>query len=149
MKKITENEYLEALGIVRKYLAQIKTEINKANESISIFDRNIDTFDLSVRSLNGLRHSCMVETVRDLVNLTEFNFKKSRLIGKKTISEVTDFMTLNQLYFGMLKKNNESTFEGMITMMKSQTCSCGHVLTQSTCANCGRKHNQLVDYKNK
>jgi hypothetical protein len=98
MKTITEKEYLAALGIVRTYLAQIKTETNS-----NILDRDLSDCKLHVRTLTPLIEILNLKTVRDLVNMSPRELKNTRTLGKCTFTRIENFLEENKLFFGMPK----------------------------------------------
>ncbi len=65
-----------------------------------MLDRPITDYPLSVRALNSLL-SENINTMRELVRLTEIDLLKFRNIGKKSISELSDFIKDHDLTWGM------------------------------------------------
>lgn len=65
-----------------------------------ILDRPITDYPLSVRALNCLK-SADINTLRELVRLTEMDLLKFRNFGKKSISELSDFIKDHDLTWGM------------------------------------------------
>ncbi len=55
----------------------------------NILDTNIENFDLSVRSFNCLKRAG-IDTVNDLVSMTEDEMMKVRNLGRKSLKEVID-----------------------------------------------------------
>ena len=65
-----------------------------------MIDRPITDYPLSVRALNCLK-SADINTLRELVRLTEMDLLKFRNFGKKSISELSDFIKDHDLTWGM------------------------------------------------
>lgn len=65
-----------------------------------MLDRSITDYPLSVRALNCLK-SADINTLRELVRLTEMDLLKFRNFGKKSISELSDFIKDHDLTWGM------------------------------------------------
>ena len=65
-----------------------------------MLDRPITDYPLSVRALNCLK-SADINTLRELVRLTEMDLLKFRNFGKKSISELSDFIKDHDLTWGM------------------------------------------------
>ena len=65
-----------------------------------MLDRPITDYPLSVRALNCLK-SADINTLRELVRLTDMDLLKFRNFGKKSISELSDFIKDHDLTWGM------------------------------------------------
>ena len=65
-----------------------------------MLDRPITDYPLSIRALNCLK-SADINTLRELVRLTEMDLLKFRNFGKKSISELSDFIKDHGLTWGM------------------------------------------------
>lgn len=65
-----------------------------------MLDRPITDYPLSIRALNCLK-SADINTLRELVRLTEMDLLKFRNFGKKSISELSDFIKDHDLTWGM------------------------------------------------
>lgn len=65
-----------------------------------MLDRPITDYPLSVRALNCLK-AADINTLRELVRLTERDLLKFRNFGKKSISELSDFIKDHDLTWGM------------------------------------------------
>ena len=65
-----------------------------------MLDRPITDYPLSVRALNCLK-SADINTLRELVRLTEMDLFKFRNFGKKSIYELSDFIKDHDLTWGM------------------------------------------------
>ena len=65
-----------------------------------MLDRPITDYPLSVRALNCLK-SADINTLRELVRLTEMDLLKFRNFGKKSLSELDDLLQSLNLSFGM------------------------------------------------
>ncbi len=65
-----------------------------------MLDRPITDYPLSVRALNCLK-AADINTLRELVRLTEMDLLKFRNFGKKSISELSDFIKDHGLTWGM------------------------------------------------
>ena len=70
----------------------------------AVFDEMLDSpitdYPLSIRALNCLK-SADINTLRELVRLTEMDLLKFRNFGKKSISELSDFIKDHDLTWGM------------------------------------------------
>ena len=65
-----------------------------------MLDRPITDYPLSVRALNCLK-AADINTLRELVRLTEMDLLKFRNFGKKSILELSDFIKDHDLTWGM------------------------------------------------
>lgn len=65
-----------------------------------MLDRPITDYPLSIRTLNCLKVAD-INTLRELVRLTEKDLSKVRNFGKKSISELSDFIKDHDLTWGM------------------------------------------------
>lgn len=65
-----------------------------------MLDRPITDYPLSIRALNCLKVAD-INTLRELVRLTEKDLLKVRNFGKKSISELSDFIKDHDLTWGM------------------------------------------------
>lgn len=65
-----------------------------------MLDRPITEYPLSIRALNCLK-SADINTLRELVRLTEWDLLKFRNFGKKSVSELSDFIKDHDLTWGM------------------------------------------------
>ena len=65
-----------------------------------MLDRPITDYPLSIRALNCLK-SADINTLRELVRLTEWDLLKFRNFGKKSVSELSDFIKDHDLTWGM------------------------------------------------
>ncbi len=69
-------------------------------ESESILDRDIESLELSIRSLNCLKNA-QIKTLRDLVTRTEKQMVEIRNFGEKSLKEVREKLEAMGLGFGM------------------------------------------------
>ncbi len=65
-----------------------------------MLDRPISDYPLSIRALNCL-DSADIKTLRELVRFTEMDLLKFRNFGKKSISELSEFIKDHGLTWGM------------------------------------------------
>ncbi len=65
-----------------------------------MLDRPITDYPLSVRALNCLK-AADINTLRELVRLTEMDLLKYRNFGKRSITELNDFIKDHDLTWGM------------------------------------------------
>ena len=73
----------------------------KASEVFNeMLDRPITDYPLSIRALNCLK-SADINTLRELVRLTEMDLLKFRNFGKRSIYELSDFIKDHDLTWGM------------------------------------------------
>lgn len=71
------------------------------NESKEFLDKPVRDFDFSIRALNCL-HAAGIETVRDLVKIKNGReLLRVRNFGKLSLTEITEWLTKNNLHFGM------------------------------------------------
>lgn len=79
-------------------------EIVELKKSPAVFDEMLDRpltdYPLSVRALNCLK-AADINTLRELVRLTEMDLLKFRNFGRKSISELRDFLKDHDLTWGM------------------------------------------------
>lgn len=72
----------------------------KVDDLIAMLDRPVTDYPLSVRVLCCLK-SADINTLRELVRLTETDLLKFRNFGKKSISELSEFIKDHDLTWGM------------------------------------------------
>lgn len=65
-----------------------------------MLDRPISDYPLSIRALSCLE-SADIHTLRELVRFTEMDLLKFRNFGKKSLSELSDFLEDHNLTWGM------------------------------------------------
>jgi len=65
-----------------------------------MLDRPITDYPLSVRALNCLK-AADINTLRELVRLTEMDLLKYSNFGKRSITELSDFLKDHDLTWGM------------------------------------------------
>ncbi|GAB4375397.1 MAG: DNA-directed RNA polymerase subunit alpha [Acidobacteriota bacterium] len=74
-----------------------ETEDDRVREHL---DRSIDELELSVRSYNCLKNAG-IETVRDLVQMTEAELLKTKNFGRKSLNEIKELLADMKLSLGM------------------------------------------------
>ena len=104
---VTDGQYLDALVTVRKYLAQIKSEINEAENDVTRYfnpalEKKIVDLDISTRLYNVLRWH-QVKTLGDLARYKANDVLRFRNMGKRSFSEVELLLRTNGLKFDMFK----------------------------------------------
>ena len=77
-----------------------KEEINEENRLRNLLETELIDFDLSVRALNCLK-CAEVYTVGDLVRYYRTDLLKFRNFGKKSLTELDEFLENKGLHFGM------------------------------------------------
>lgn len=97
---ITEQEYVDAITLVRNYMAQIinETENGWAVNSKPTLSLILTEQDLSIRCLNCCRCNDL-ETIGDLVTKTERQLLRSRNFGKKSLQELRNLLASYGLRF--------------------------------------------------
>ena len=80
--------------------AVTKEEINEENRLRNLLETKLIDFDLSVRALNCLK-CAEVYTVGDLVRYYRTDLLKFRNFGKKSLTELDEFLENKGLHFGM------------------------------------------------
>ena len=75
-------------------------ELRKHAESFDLLDQRIEDQDLPVRVLNCLR-CAEIETVRELVRSKRADLLKFRNFGKRSLTELDEWMERHNLQFGM------------------------------------------------
>ena len=70
------------------------------SELAAVLDKNLDDFDLSVRTANCLRNAS-ISTVRDLVSRSENEVLEIKNFGKKSLEELQELLERLGLQFGM------------------------------------------------
>ena len=86
---ITEQEYVDAITLIRKYMAQIVNE-TESGWNVNFSPRLsllLVNQDLSVRCLNCLKYNDL-ETIGDLVTVTERKLLTYRNFGTKSLIEL-------------------------------------------------------------
>lgn len=94
------DDVLEQMGfkVENGEIVELKREVPAAyNEML---DRPITDYPLSVRALSCLK-SADINTLRELVRHTEIDLLKFRNFGKKSISELSEFIKDHDLTWGM------------------------------------------------
>ena len=99
---INRDEYLKALDIVEKYHEQVKREANGCSllgkKELSM--RSVYNCGFSTRTKNSLRYA-EIETIYELVQFTAKDLMKFRIIGKKTVNEIEQFLDEHNVHLGM------------------------------------------------
>jgi DNA-directed RNA polymerase subunit alpha len=97
---ITEQEYVDAITVVRNYMAQIinETENGWTVNSKPTLSLILVEQDLSVRCLNCCKYNDL-ETIGDLVTKTEKQLLHSRNFGKKSLQELRNLLASYGLRF--------------------------------------------------
>jgi DNA-directed RNA polymerase subunit alpha len=99
MKRITKQEYLEALETIQMYNTQLEQAVMKKTGGTSdILNKSIMDIDFSCRAYNCLKNAG-ISTVSDLLSFGFNNLLKTRNFGKKTLTEIEEFVTTNNLKF--------------------------------------------------
>jgi len=93
-------ELKEDLAIEGGVLAPEGDETAKKKEMVELLNRSIDMLELSVRAKNCL-DSENVQTLRDVVQMTETELLKVRNFGKTSLKEVKNKLTALGLSLGM------------------------------------------------
>ena len=91
-----------AIGGVYEMTMTLKKEQKPKAPAVfnEMLDRPITDYPLSVRALNCLK-AADINTLRELVRLTEMDLLKFRNFGKRSISELSDFIKDHDLTWGM------------------------------------------------
>lgn len=94
------DDVLEQMGfkVENGEIVELKPKVAAVFDEM--LDRPITDYPLSVRALNCLK-SADINTLRELVRLTEMDLLKFRNFGKKSISELSDFIKDHDLTWGM------------------------------------------------
>ena len=93
-------EWAEVVGNIHDNPEMLlNNDISKTNEK-NILSMRITDCDLSVRALCCLK-AAGIETVGDLARCNKYDLLKYRNFGKRSLSELDDFLTKNGLEFGM------------------------------------------------
>ena len=122
-----ENSYLKAeIEKLKNFIAENNPEVEKVvkeseiDKIVKILDKKIVDCNLSIRAINGLRAGRVeyhyshdvkecgnkvvvpeCKTIGDICRLRKDDLSKIRNFGKKTISEIEDFLYSNNLSFEM------------------------------------------------
>ena len=75
-------------------------ELRKHAESFDLLDQRVEDQDLPVRVLNCLRYA-EIETVRELCRSKRADLLKFRNFGKRSLTELDEWMEKHNLQFGM------------------------------------------------
>jgi DNA-directed RNA polymerase subunit alpha len=94
------DDVLEQMGFKVENGEIVELKANAPAVFNEMLDRPITDYPLSVRALNCLK-SADINTLRELVRLTEMDLLKFRNFGKKSISELSDFIKDHDLTWGM------------------------------------------------
>jgi DNA-directed RNA polymerase subunit alpha len=94
------DDVLEQMGFKVENGEIVELKANAHAVFNEMLDRPITDYPLSVRALNCLK-SADINTLRELVRLTEMDLLKFRNFGKKSISELSDFIKDHDLTWGM------------------------------------------------
>lgn len=79
---------------------ELRELVHKNEELVRLFNTELFEFDLSVRSLNCLRYA-NIRTVGDLVQYAKADLMKFRNFGKRSLTEIEDFLEEHNLTFSM------------------------------------------------
>ena len=66
-------------------------------------DRKIDELELSIRVMNGLKNDG-IDTIGDLVKLTEGEFLRTPNFGRKSLNEIREVLSCMSLKLGMTEE---------------------------------------------
>jgi DNA-directed RNA polymerase subunit alpha len=88
MSRITEQEYFNAIQVVRQYNIQLKQDLLREWHDIPIYDVR---FDLSIRALNCLNRM-RIRTIGELTEVRKRRLLSGEGFGKKTVAEIEDFL---------------------------------------------------------
>ena len=94
------DDVLEQMGfkVENGEIVELKPKVPAVFDEM--LDRPITDYPLSVRALNCLK-AADINTLRELVRLTEMDLLKFRNFGKRSISELSDFIKDHDLTWGM------------------------------------------------
>ncbi len=96
MEQITEEQYFDALAIVREYLAQILYEIKLP---VQVIDKiNLADIDISVKTFNALSRAG-IHTIGDLKRCAMHDLMRLRGFGTKSLKEVENLLETYHLTF--------------------------------------------------
>ena len=97
-----ERDLCENIPADPEELKKAIDDFNKEAQSAQdkFLDSKMADFMLSVRTLNCLKAN-NIETVRDLVRLHKTDWLKFRTSGKKSLTELDEFITAHNLEWGM------------------------------------------------
>ena len=98
-------EVLGTYTLVPKPIPTIEEEHTEYYEQLSpemkeLLSQNVEELDLSVRTRNILEANG-IDTILDLCRLQKIDFLKFRNSGKKSFTELDDFLTAHNLTWGM------------------------------------------------
>lgn len=104
LEKKFEN-YFKHLNSIYYILEEIKKRIGNLEFDLKpidshILNMDIDNFDLTIRTTNVLK-KVGVKKVRDLCLLTELDLLQIRECGRKTITEIKNFLDSHSLRLNM------------------------------------------------
>ncbi len=97
-KKVMMKDALDSTMVENGEIVELKPKAPAVFDEM--LDRPITEYPLSVRALNCLK-SADINTLRELVRLTDMDLLKFRNFGKKSISELSDFIKDHNLTWGM------------------------------------------------
>ena len=93
-----ENERLREL--ISKRDEQLNEYQSRKNVTLKFFEKRLENFNLSMRTMNGLRtKNC--KTIADLVRLDRGEVMNARNFGKRCMSEVEELFSNYGLHWGM------------------------------------------------
>lgn len=109
--KICFDSLKEAQSAMDKLIADLSQGEAKNDEAIvdriqekSIFDREIDDLELTIRATKWLKVE-NIYYVGDLVQRTEVELLRAKTLGKKALTEIKDVLSLYSLSLGMKLEN--------------------------------------------
>ena len=70
-------------------------------------NRKIDELELSIRVMSGLKTFHKIDTIGDLVKLTEGEFLRTQNFGRKSLNEIREVLRGMSLKLGMTEKEME------------------------------------------
>ena len=71
-------------------------------------DRKVDELELSIRVMSGLKNNG-IDTIRDLVKLTEGEFLRIPNFGRKSLNEIREVLSGMSLELGMKEEPEKET----------------------------------------
>lgn len=103
MKRITEQQYYKALGLIKAYQEQITKEVQRSTNGYNIpNNRSLRDLPMSGKLKNGIYHYLFpldyhAITFSDIIPITPSELLLVRFVGIKTIDEFKLFMKGNKL----------------------------------------------------
>lgn len=106
-KTVVELESI-AIALRKNNGSTEKKESTKVDEKITFVNKKIEELNLSVRTKNCLKYA-KITTLEELVRCSERDIFKTKNLGKKSLDELCELLSILGLHFGMTSEEYQLT----------------------------------------